>query len=80
MISAENAEFEGATCRGRERCDGRGRAFICCIAGWIGLCRCGCMTEEQSAVFAGSVWVCVVREEVYAWASYCGVVRRVGGT
>ena len=27
MISAENAEFEGATCPGRERCGGRGWRF-----------------------------------------------------
>ena len=77
LISAENAEFEGATCRGRERCGGGGWMFRCGIAFWIGVYRGGAWTKRKwkdrhCVGWDGLKSVLVVTEKKYTRGSGVG--------
>ena len=85
MISAENAEFEGATCRGRRRCGGGEWTFECGIAFWI----CFVDVDNERGRGGGErraprwqstleVWACSKRRGVRT--SQVSAVRRVGRT
>ena len=85
LISAENAEFEGAACPGRERSGSGGWAVQCALH--FGLVyvdvdnECGQGGgEKASTVLSEAFWDCARGERRVIRTGQVSVVRRVGGT